>query len=308
MLEGEEMMEVNKNYKLRRMTLWLIIFALILTGCGEGGEVDDEITALYIGQVVEESNPSSAVANEAFRVSLENYIGIPVIEIEDMSYLIGIEAMRAGDIDIMMTSAFNYLLAQDVADVELLVSVFNPDNANRTVFITHSDRDDINALEDLEGRTFAFVDAASTTGYLIPKYHLVTELNLDPSLIMSSGHFFDTTIFSGGHDRTVMGVNFQDFDGGAVLESQLDLIIESGLVSQEDIKIIDQTQDARLTNYMIRSELPEALINDIRSFFLNYSDEDYFKDFWGNQNTRFVDADEEGLNYIQSLKEVLENE
>jgi len=278
----------------------------MLAGCGQRSEVEDGITALHIGLAVDESNPNSALANEAFRKALEDHIGIPVIEIEDVSYLIGIEAMRAGHLDIMLTSAFNYLMARDVVDVEILVSILNPDQVDRTVFITHGDRDDINTLEDLEGKTFAFVDAASTTGYLFPKYHLVTNLDLDPNLMMQSGYFFDTAIFSGGHDRTLMGVNFKDFDSGAVLESQLDMMIESGLIALEDIKIIDKTGDVPPMSYMIRSELPDELIKDIRSFFLNFSDEEYFENVWGNVDTRFDEEDKEGLNNVQLLKESLE--
>ncbi len=38
-------------------------------------------------------------------------------------------------------------------------------------------------LRDLKGKTFAFVDQASSSGYMYPKAKLVNKLSLDPDLL-----------------------------------------------------------------------------------------------------------------------------
>ena len=278
-----------------------------LVGCGQENEMEGEVPSISIGQVFTDDDPNSGMANEAFRLALEAYIGIPVVEIEGVSYLVGVEAMRAGNLDIMFASAFNFVRAQEVVPVEILATLSNPEiEPAHTVFITHINREDINSIEDLRGQTFAFVDAASTSGYLFPKYHLVTNLNLDQNLVMQPGYFFSSAVFSGGHDSSLMGVNFGDFDGAAVVTTVLEMMFEAGVVSEEDIKIIGETEPAPDASYIIRSELPQEIIDDIRSFFLTFDDADYFKQAWGNSNVRFIEGDEEATRHVQSLMDTLE--
>lgn len=279
----------------------------LLAACGqtEGQAASGGVTEIRIAQAIDESNPESGQANEAFRLALEEYIGIPVVEIENVSYLVGVEAMRAGNVDIMLASVFNYVRANEVVPVEMLAAVANPLNPPApTIFITRSDRDDINTLADLEGKSFAFVDAASTSGFLFPQYHLVEELGLDPSLIMNSGYFFDTAVFSGGHDTSLMGVNFGDYDAAAVIGSILPML--ESVVDLDDIKIIDETMPTPPAGYIVRSELPAELIEQIRSFMLSYDDASFFENVWQNPDARFVESDEAAVDHVRSMMQVLE--
>jgi len=278
-----------------------------LGACGQSADAgnENEITQIRIAQVFDESNPESGQANEAFRLALEEYIGIPVVETENVSYLVGIEAMRAGNMDIMFASVFNYIRANEVTPVEMLATLSNPLNPPApTVFITRADRDDINSIEDLEGRSFAFVDAASTSGFLFPQYHLATELGLDPTLIMNSGYFFDTAVFAGSHDASLMGVNFGDFDAAAIIGSILPMM--EAVVNPDDIKIIGETASTPDPGYIIRADLPQELIEQIRSFMLSFDDAAYFENVWNNPNARFLPRNEAAIDHVRGMMEVLE--
>ena len=282
--------------------LSVVVLTFALVGCG-GSESDEQV--LRIGLAVDESNPDSGIANEAFRVALEEYLGIPVIEVEGVTYVVGIEAMRAGNLDMMFASSFNYVQASQALDVEILATLESSGADTVTYFITHVDNTDINSIEDLEGRTFAFVDAASTSGYLFPKYHLVTNLSLDPTLLMNSGYFFSTATFSGGHDTSTMGVNFKDFEGAAVVDLILERLTEAGVIDAVNIKIIGQTEPHPAPSYIARADMDADLMERIRGFLLSYDDPAFFEAVWSDPNTRFVAPDIEGYARIMRLVETL---
>ena len=299
------------------MKKWLVcitalaaLFALAACGDGESEEVlpYGDVTELRIALSLDETNPFAGIANEDFRKDMEDFLGIPVVAIEDMGYVVSIEALRAGHLDIMSGSSFNTLSAMQVVDLEPLASLPHGDSntgGGGTVFITQADRNDINTLADLEGKTFAFVNPASTSGFFFPAYHLITNLQLDSDLLMQSGYFFSTTVFSGSHDASIMGVSFGDFDAACVANMLIDMLVDSGVVAREEFKIIDETPPAPGAVYSIRSDMPEELIEKVREFLLTYSNEEYFESIYESPDRRFGLPDLEGFAYVAQMAEVL---
>jgi len=281
----------------------LLLSILAFTACSG----DDDIQPIRIALTIDASNPvAGEAASRALAQAMEDFIGIPVIAQADISYLIGIETMRAGHLDIMLVSAFNYIRTSAVVDVELVATLpIRAGTVNNSVFITCATRDDINSLEDLRGRTFAFVDAVSTTGFVFPKYHMVSELGLNPSLIMNSGYFFDTATHSGGHETNVFGVSHGDFDAAAIGGMFLENMEERGLIDAADFKIIAYTQAVPNPSYIIRSAIDDEIIEKIREFFLQFDDSAYFAENWGDGNIRFTMPDVTGYAYVRSIVETL---
>jgi phosphonate transport system substrate-binding protein len=54
--------------------------------------------------------------------------------------------------------------------------------------------------EDLGGKTFAFNDPNSTSGYLVPSAFFMMEMNTDPAKLFSNDHF------SGSHEASILAV------------------------------------------------------------------------------------------------------
>ena len=258
---------------------------------------------IRIGLTIDEANPiAGEAASRAMARAMEDFLGIPVEAVLDVSYIMGIEAMRAGHLDIMLVSAFNYIRTSAVVDVEVLVTLpITEDAANFAAIVTRADRDDIQSIEDLEGKTFAFVSVASTMGYIFPVYYLVSNLGLNPDLIMHSGYFFDTAVFTGGHEASIIGVGFGDFDAAAVGAMFLDNMEDRGLIVASDFKIIAATPPVPNPSYIIRTEIGEEIIVRIREFFLQFDDPAYFAENWGDGEIRFTLPDIEGYEYVRSI-------
>ena len=285
--------------------------SLFLTACagGAGAAENAPVTELRIGIQMDETDPERGAASETFRAALEYHLGLPVTINEDMSYLIAIESMRAGNLDMTIFSAFNYVRAASVVDLDQIATVnmsASTDHIMRPIFITRVENEHINSLADLEGATFAFVDATSTSGYIFPKFALVTELGLDPDQLMNSGYFFNTAVFSGSHNASVMGVNFGDFDA-AVIGGEFILagMAAAGVINLDDFKIIGEAAAAPDPSWVARASLPAELRESIREFMLQWNDDEYFINFWGNPAIRYIDADRAGFEYVRNMLSTL---
>jgi phosphonate transport system substrate-binding protein len=190
----------------------------------------------------------------------------------------------------MLVTPMSFILAQQLADIEPLVyGTVEGSLPYKTVFITRADRDDINTIADLEGRSFAFVDPASSSGYMYPKAHLVTQYGLDPDQLLNSGYFFEYVTFSGRHDASILGISMGDFDGAAVAYAVLHMV--SDLIDMDNIRIIGETDLIPPPLTIVRANLPQSLRDAILSFYLQFDDEYYFENSrHGNASARYMRA------------------
>lgn len=282
----------------------------LLTACGSSSAdskkedgMPDKVT---IVTMPDENNPAAGGKNEKFQKGLSEEIGLPVEIMEGADYAVGIEAMKNKKLDVLLVSPMSYFQAKQRVDIDPLVTTTAPGSETyRTVFITKKDNDKINSLEDLKGTNFAFVDPASSSGYLYPKYELVTKLKLNQAKLEEPDYFFKTVAYSGKHDSSVMGVSKGDYDAAAVAGQVLQSMDDAGLVKKDDLKIIDETQEIPNAAYVIRSELPEELKKKIKDFYLNYDDEEYFKAFYKDGSIRFVEAKDDDYEGVKDIIKVL---
>jgi phosphonate transport system substrate-binding protein len=287
--------------EMKRLFTMLCVLVVFLAACG--GVSAEDVSEIRIALLIDDGNPQSVAVFEDFRAGLEAHIGLPVRIIEDATHLVGIEAMRAGNLDIMWGSPFVYLLAREVMNVERLVVTDNPASINKTVFITS--HDDINTLEDMEGRNFAFISASSTSGFFYPLYHLMNTFGLT-RMEVEAGGFFGTVAFSGSQTASIMGVVHGDFDAAAVGNLNLGNMINSGVIAADSVRIVGDTAVIPFPGYIASKSLPADIIEKVRAFLLAYDNEEYFGTRFGTPDTRFVMPNEAQIQHLISMAEVLE--
>jgi len=176
---------------------------------------------------------------------------------------------------------------------------------DKTAFITKADRDDINSLKDLKGKTFAFVDQASSSGYLYPKAKLIKELQLDTDKLEANDYFFSTVAFSGGHPTSLTGVTMGDYDAAAVAKAIITQMVKAGQLKESDIKVIGETDVIPNPCYVVRGDLPQDLKDKIKEFFMTYDDESYFEAVHENKDIRFVEVTDETYTPAKEMLELL---
>ena len=126
-----------------------------------GGE-DGVFTIAYAPN---ESTTESADARNGLAEDLSEFLGCPVEEIQASDYNAIIEALRTGSADMAYMGSQAMALGVERTDLEPIVMKAEDGDPEKAIYhsvlITNSDNSDINSIEDIKGRTMAFVDPDS---------------------------------------------------------------------------------------------------------------------------------------------------
>lgn len=139
-------------------------------------------------------------AADAFVKLLSQLSGVPVRAQVASDYAGVIEALRSRRVDLAFVHPVGYVLARREAGCDILVrDVWQDRTVYKASFYVRKDSG-IRSLEDLRGRTIAFVDPASSSGYIYPMVVLIKRglvQNRDPKT------FFKEALFAGTHDAAI---------------------------------------------------------------------------------------------------------
>jgi phosphonate transport system substrate-binding protein len=163
----------------------------------------------------------------------------------------------------------------------------------------------IKGLKDLKGRTFAFVDPASTSGNYVPTLEL---MNAFPSMsnedFHTNGVFFSSISFSGKHQNGLQAVLNGDIDAAPIASDILDIEIAAGRVGKGDVTVIHESPKIPAAPMAIRGDLPADLKAAVKTFFLNYKNDDYFQFMHGlapEKKPSYVEALDSDYDYVRDL-------
>ena len=126
------------------------------------------------------------------------------------SYIAVVEAFGSKKADVAILNTFGYILAHEKYGVEAKLKLVNRgrDEYNGQI-IAHVDGP--KAIKEINGKKFAFVDPASTSGYLLPQ-RLFKQENIK----------IKESVLSGRHDAVVLAVYQKKVDAGATFYTPAD--------------------------------------------------------------------------------------
>jgi phosphonate transport system substrate-binding protein len=224
-------------------------------------------TVLTVGLIPSEDSRAMIANSQAMMDMLSKSLGMPVKPFVAADYNGVIEALRSKRLDVAYLGPFSYVLGTTVADIEAF-AVAETKKAGRSfyhsVVIAHKDSG-IKTVNDLKGKTFAFVDPSSTSGHLFPKSGLMKAgLNTDKD--------FSRVIFSGSHDSNAIAVQNKKVDAAAIADRILDAAITKGLVKREDIVEVWRSAPIPESPTVWRKDLSPDLKKRIQAAFLQVKD------------------------------------
>jgi phosphonate transport system substrate-binding protein len=159
-------------------------------------------------KVLASGEPLAALLKSATNLNFK--VSVPT------SYTTVIEAMGANQVDVGWLAPFAYVLAHDRNGAQVLfASLRQGSKTYRSQIIVRADSG-ITSIDQLRGKKFAFVDAASASGFLFPNA-LLAGMGIDFKT------FFSNTTFAGGHDKVVFAVYNKEVDGGATFGNNVDI-------------------------------------------------------------------------------------
>ncbi|MFM7347145.1 MAG: phosphate/phosphite/phosphonate ABC transporter substrate-binding protein [Tagaea sp.] len=134
---------------------------------------------------------------------------------------------------------------------------------------------------DLKGARVAHTSATSNSGNLAPRAFF-------PDLGLVPDQDYQVR-FSGGHDRSVMGVNSGDFDAAPVASDVFNRMIERGQVRRENFRVIWESAPFPTSSFAYAHDLKPELAKKIVDCTLNFRFTDQMiRDLGGND--RYVAA------------------
>ena len=180
------------------------------------------------------------------------------------SYAGVIEAMGAGRADIGWLNTFSYVIAHQKYGVEVrLVTVRFGLPFYRAEIIAQSSSG-INSLADLKGKRFAFVDPASTSGYLFPLAGL-KKAGYDPQ------KFFGQTVFAGSHNNVVLAVYQGRVDAGSVFEDARGSVQKTLPDVMQKVKVVWKSDPIPNDTVSFRRDLPASVKDTVTKAMLRFS-------------------------------------
>ena len=139
-------------------------------------------------------------------------------------------SLANGETDIALMGPWGYVLANHQAGAQAVATILYDGKPEYFAIIITHPKSGIQRLEDLKGRSFAFGDKGSTSGYLIP-FHQFQRMGVDPD------KYFSRTLYT-RHQAIETQVTRGELDAGADYNRNRDAMIAEGLIKAEDSRII----------------------------------------------------------------------
>jgi phosphonate transport system substrate-binding protein len=167
-----------------------------------------------------------------------------------------IEALKFNKAQIGQLGPKGYIEASNnnYANVEPVVQLQHTNGSlgYRSCLIVHADAD-LFSPEDIAGKTFAFSDPNSTSGYLVPMTFFLTEMDIDPK-----GYFSKLT-FSGSHEASILAVANKKVDVASTNLPDIQQMTLEGKVPRGVVRVIWVSKLIPNDPIVVRKDLPDSL-------------------------------------------------
>lgn len=165
------------------------------------------------------------------------------------------KSLANGETDLALMGPWGYVLANHFAEAQVVSTILYQGKPEYfAMIVTHPDSG-LNSIDDLlgpkgKGRSFAFGDKGSTSGYLIPFFEF-QKRGIDPEK-----HF--ARVLYTKHQAIQTQVTAGQLDAGADFNRNRDVMVAQGLISAARSKVIWQSAPLPNDAFAVR----EALFQD----------------------------------------------
>ena len=238
----------------------------------------EQVPVIRVGLMGGENEADRLSRFDGLRRLLEETFRVQVRLMPASDYAGVMQALSAKQIEFAALGPSVYAAAWIDTDggVEPILTVEQVDGSTSyiSVMLVRADSG-ITNLEQMRGRSLAWADANSASGYLIPRFELRRA-----GIGVETGQYFGRTGFGGGHEQAVVAMLQRQFDAAMTWASGLGDInegfsrgntramVEKGMLRMSDVRIIWQSRPIQNGPITMRTDLPAAFREDIIRFYL----------------------------------------
>ncbi len=229
---------------------------------------------------------------------LSEELAIPVEYFVGSDYAAIIVAMSTGRVEAAWFGPESYVIATENAEAEAVaVSDHVTNGTGYFSGIWTYKGSGIETLEDAQGKDFAFVDPASTSGYLVPTVHFLRDLEMNPN------DFFGRIAFSGNHGASLLALDNGNLDAAAISFNTVENTIREGQIAEDELLNLWKSDLIPGSPIAVRGDLPDSFKKAFQEALLSFDSPEGLAEFTSNG---FVATDDSAYDPIRALNEVKE--
>jgi phosphonate transport system substrate-binding protein len=175
-----------------------------------------------------------------------------------------IDRFASSKMDGAFFGSFTGALAIDRLGVEPLVRPVNLDGSSTYHGYIFARRDSgIKDARDMKGKKMAFVDKATTAGYIFPMAYLRQNGVADP------GNFFGEYYFTGSHDAAIHAVLDRKADVGAAKHSVYDRVRKTDPRVDKELVVLAESAKVPSNGLCVRRDLDKEIKKRLKDALIN---------------------------------------
>jgi phosphonate transport system substrate-binding protein len=221
---------------------------------------------LNFGVVSSENEADRITRYKSFVAYMENTLRVSIKMHQATDYAGTIEALKARKLEFARFGPAAYVQAWLVTGgkVEPIVIELDSDGLTgyHAVLAVKADSP-YQSLDDLKGKSLAYADPNSTSGYIAPAYFL-RESGIEPET------FFGRTGFSGGHENSILALLNGTYDAAATWwtneeRSNVARMEDKKMIPQGQVRYIWKSPKLPASPWAIHTDLPAPLRADVKA-------------------------------------------
>ena len=211
---------------------------------------------------------------------LEKQLGVKTKYIPVKSYSAAVTAFRNNQVQLAWFGGLSGVRARQLVKGSTAIAQGYEDPNFETYFIAHVSsglKPSKEFPKGIAGKTFTFGSKGSTSGRLMPEFHIRKAFGKTPDKV------FKRVGFSGSHSRTVALVNSGAYEVGAVNYKVYKKELKAGKIDTKKVTIIWKTPGYPDYNWSIRGDVEKAFgkgfKEKVQRALLDMKDPDLLKSF-----------------------------
>jgi len=248
--------------QMRRTFVLAALAASLLAGTATAQDWKSKVPVIRVGILGGENEADRLTNYACWKDHLQKTFNVPVELYPAADYAGVMQGLIADQLEVAGLGASGYagIVIQDPDAVELVGVQQQVDGGlgYYSVMVVRKDSG-IKTLEGMKGRTLAYADPNSTSGYLVPSFELKEK---------GADKLFSKTGFGGGHEQAVVAMLSKQYDAAVTWTSgvgeaskgytsgNLAKMVQKGALDMADVEIIWKSTLIPNGPEVIRKDLP----------------------------------------------------
>jgi phosphonate transport system substrate-binding protein len=209
-------------------------------------KIDPKLPPLKIAFIPFE-NPEQLVDNVGPAIAfLEKQLGRKIRHFTTLNYSSAVEALNAGKADISFMSPLPYVLVNAQTGAQaILGEIYNGKSYYHSKIFVRKNSG-IKTLADLKGKTIAYVDPISSSGFMYPHDILIRAGLVKGGFDDPEGDFFRRVYYAGGDEQAMRALYGKFVDAAGVGEFSINLLRQ-----EERDEIVEIAESARIPSHCV---------------------------------------------------------